>query len=59
VGLLVLVVLLLAIMPETLYLVGWSVNRYANTSPAWIDFPTIRKEPTERPDGEAPAGAEA
>ncbi len=58
-GLLVVVVLLLVIMPAMLYLVGWSVHLYTNKSTAWINFPAIRKEPTEKPAAEPPARSEA
>jgi cytochrome oxidase assembly protein ShyY1 len=59
VGLLVVVVLLLVIMPAMLYLVGWSVHRATNKSKAWINFPAIRKETTEKPAAESPARTKA
>jgi hypothetical protein len=51
----VLVVLLLLIMPVLLYGVGWGVSRYTRKPPSWVGFPARPKEPSSKPDGEAPA----
>jgi hypothetical protein len=53
-GICVLVVLLLAVMPALLYLMGWGVTRYTRQAPGRTGFPVPREKLSGKPDLEPP-----
>ncbi len=57
-GLLVIVVLLLAVVPALLYLIGWAVLHYTRKASVGLVFAAPRGTPSRKPHGEAPAMGE-
>jgi hypothetical protein len=54
VGVFVFVLLLWAIVPGLLYLIGWGVSRYTKKAPSWIGFPAARTERGDKQDDQPP-----